>query len=80
MMPVPATHLLRRKNVCRERVSRKWQVNGQLTHSFGRKSMCRDRGGVTVRKMAGFTDRSASGYGFVLKMAVFTDGSLSGWI
>ena len=37
-------------------------------------------GGVTVRKMIGFTDGSASGYGFVLKMAVFTDGSLSGWI
>ena len=55
-MPVPATHLLRRKNMCREQVSRKWQVNGRLTHSFGRKSMCRDRDGVTVRKMAGFTD------------------------
>ena len=33
------------KNMCREQVSRKWQVNGQLTHSFGRKSLCRGRCG-----------------------------------
>ena len=70
----PATHLLGRKNMCRERVSRKWRVNDQLTHSFGRKSLCRGRGGMTVRKMVGFTDGSTSGYGFVRKKAVYTDG------
>lgn len=70
-MPVPATHLLGRKNMCRERVSRKWRVNDQLTHSFGRKSLCRGRGGMTVRKMIGFTDGSTSGYGFVRKMIGF---------
>ena len=44
-MLVLATHLLGRKNMCRERVSRKWRVNCHLTHSFGRKSLCRDRCG-----------------------------------
>ena len=44
-IPVPATHLLGRKNMCRERVSRKWRVNCHMTHSFGRKSQCRGMGG-----------------------------------
>ena len=73
-MPVPATHLLGRKNMCRERVSRKWRVNDQLTHSFGRKSLCRGRGGMTVRKMIGFTDGRWSECEAIRKKAVYTDG------
>ena len=62
--------------MCREQVSRKWWVNCHLTHSFGRKSLCRGMGGVTVRKMIGFTDGRWSECRAVRKMVGFTDGAL----
>ena len=65
--------------MCREQVSRKWRVNCHLTHSFGRKSLCRGRCWMTIRKMVSFTDGRWSECEVIRKMTGFTDGSTSGY-